>query len=74
MEQTIGQKLVGLSFNPSGDATVNKLKQLFADVLDTLGNVVIPEDAELHGKLLETAVGAVITAQMWTVKVATFKE
>jgi hypothetical protein len=33
---TFGEKAVGLTFNPSGDAKVNKAKQLMAEALDLL--------------------------------------
>ncbi len=36
MEQTFGQKAVGLSFNPSGDDEVGKAKQIFANAIDQL--------------------------------------
>jgi hypothetical protein len=38
-ELTFGEKAVGLTFNPSGDAKVNKAKQLMADALDLLKEV-----------------------------------
>ena len=34
--QTFGEKLVGLSFNPSGDALVDVVKRSHADVIDHL--------------------------------------
>ena len=33
-ELTYGQKAVGLTFNPSGDPDVIKVKQLYADIID----------------------------------------
>jgi len=33
-ELSFGQKAVGLTFNPSGDPDVNKIKQLYADIID----------------------------------------
>jgi hypothetical protein len=35
-ELTFGEKAVGLTFNPSGDAKVNRAKQLMAEALDLL--------------------------------------
>ena len=33
-EQTYGEKAVGLSFNPSGMGDVDKLKKLYAEIID----------------------------------------
>ncbi len=75
-ELTHGQKLVGLSFNPSGDANVQRLKELAAeqiDVLDTIhaerGERPDYDTNTIHGE----AVRRVMDAQMWTVKDATWK-
>jgi hypothetical protein len=35
-EQTYGEKLVSLSFNPSNDDAVSVLKKQFADIIDLL--------------------------------------
>lgn len=37
--QTFGEKLVGLTFNPSNDDAVGNVKQKFADAADILNNV-----------------------------------
>ncbi|MBI6467359.1 hypothetical protein JEO89_17500 [Proteus mirabilis] len=34
MSQTLGQKLVGISFNPSGNIIVDAVKQNAADTID----------------------------------------
>lgn len=69
--------MVGLTFNPSGDERVAKVKQLFADVIDELAG----KDGSQMGKvtglqspLLDVAVSHAITAQMWAVKAITFKD
>ena len=33
-KQTFGEVAVGLSFNPSGDLAVNRLKTLYAEIID----------------------------------------
>ena len=38
-QQTFGQKAVGLSFNPSGDAAVHECKQRFADAIDQMNDL-----------------------------------
>jgi hypothetical protein len=40
-------KLVGLSFNPSGDEKVNKVKQLCAELMDVLYNDIQKMATEL---------------------------
>lgn len=78
---TDGQKLVGLTFNPSGREDVNKAKQLSADLIDLVqanhneatdnGNKM----ASWYRNVLRTAaVNAVITAQMAVVKILTWND
>ena len=38
-ELTFGQKAVGLTFNPSNDPNVQKIKEQFAAVIDTMDNL-----------------------------------
>ena len=35
-EMTFGERLVGLTFNPSGDPKVNRAKQLCAELVDLI--------------------------------------
>ena len=76
---TFGEKLVGLTFNPSGDERVVKAKKLFAEAADLLKDHVI-EIRESKGlstmgaDLFSHALGEIINAQMCTVKVLTFAE
>ena len=37
--QTYGEKMVGLAFNPSGDADVITLKEHYAQVIDHLNTI-----------------------------------
>lgn len=74
---TLGQKYVGLSFNPSGDPDVTKVKQLFAEIIDimhakrqTVGGHHA-EDAGGDGeasRLYSIAITKAQDAQMWAVK------
>ena len=72
-ELSFGQKLVGLTFNPSGDEKVQKAKELCAE----LANLVKPEmnatASPLKRLLSEQAIGEILNAQMNVVKVLTFK-
>lgn len=74
-ELTYGEKAVGLTFNPSGDPTVHKIKELYAEIIDLL--IVIPvstSDTSIKGRILGRALNEAIGAQMWAVKATTFKE
>ena len=74
MEQTYGQKAVGLSFNPSGDEAVANCKQMFANIIDQMvlvrGGAETPEAA----RLASIAITEAQTAQMWAVKALTWKD
>jgi hypothetical protein len=70
-----GQKAVGLTFNPSGDENVQKVKELYAQIIDLL--IVTPvsnSDVSIKGRILGRALNEAIGAQMWAVKAITFKE
>lgn len=71
---TYGEKAVGLSFNPSGDDTVNKVKRLYAEIIDLCAaerdTVGMGERARLFSVAITEAQGA----QMWAVKAVTWKD
>ena len=67
-----GHKLVGFTFNPSGDAKVAQLKGLFAEAIDICHDgLKSAEDNEL-ASLWNEAILRSLDAQMWTVKAATW--
>jgi len=76
---TFGEKLVGLSFNPSGNEKVDKAKKLFAEAADLLKDHIL-EVREQKGlttmgaDLFSHALGEILNAQMCTVKVLTFAD
>lgn len=81
-EQTqlsFGEKLVGLSFNPSENEKVDKAKKLFAEAADLLKEHIV-EVREKEGlttmgaDLFSHAIGEILNAQMCAVKVLTFTE
>jgi hypothetical protein len=78
-ELTFGEKLVGATFNPSGDDKVAKAKELCAELADLLAEKNIEENrkglssTELEIQLFNHAVGEILNAQMSVVKVLTFK-
>lgn len=79
-EMTAGERAVGLTFNPSGDEKVEKLKKLFAEAFDIVEqsvDVQVQEDGN-HSrarkrKMRDAALHEIISAQMWAVKVITLK-
>lgn len=75
-ELTFGQKLVGLTFNPSGDEKVNKAKQLCAELADLLWNDTFSQPSDISDfkiNLHNHAIGEILNAQMNVVKVLTLK-
>mgnify|MGYP000946641385 CR=1 FL=1 len=73
MEQTFGQRAVGLSFNPSGDDAVGKCKQIFADAIDQMNDLRnSTQDGEVK-RMASEAITTAQTAQMWAVKAITWK-
>lgn len=70
---TFGEKAVGLTFNPSGDPAVHKLKALYAEIID-LCNDARGADRNERARLYSVAITEAQTAQMWAVKAATWKD
>lgn len=74
-ELTFGEQAVGLSFNPSGDEKVTKLKRLYAEIIDTLSDGNLDNGAsDLRGRILGRAINDALGAQMWAVKAVTWKD
>lgn len=76
-EMTYGEKAVGLSFNPSSNGDVDKLKRLYATVIDHIdefrqGYVVRHDNPEML-RLCAIAITEAQTAQMWAVKAVTWR-
>lgn len=74
MEQTFGQKAVGLSFNPSGDDAVGQCKQSFADLIDQMNDLRINSESGEQKRLASVAITEAQGAQMWAVKALTWKD
>lgn len=81
-ELTEWESLVGLSFNPSWDKDVQKIKELNAELIDLLYRVINETDIKwsnirwedaTKNKILDTAITKIMDAQMWAVKWVTFK-
>jgi hypothetical protein len=72
---TFGQRAVGLTFNPSGDEDVGKVKQAYAEIIDTLNE--LRNDASYDKekqRLCSIAITEAQAAQMWAVKAITWRE
>lgn len=72
---TFGEKAVGITFNPSGDEKVAKVKKLYAEIIDTLSDGNLDNGATgLKGRILGRAINDAIVAQMLAVKYLTFRD
>lgn len=74
---TFGEKAVGLTFNPSNDNNVQKIKELYAEIIDILHEIERPASDNISSndinRLVDIAITQAQTAQMWAVKVITLK-
>jgi len=70
---TFGEKAVGLTFNPSGDERVQRLKVMYAAIIDELFAM---DDGSGSGqaRLASVAITEAQGAQMWAVKAATWRD
>lgn len=66
---TKGEYRVGISFNPSGDPVVDRLKRAAADLIDAIEEITssVPE----AGRCKAEAQTCVEAGAMWAVKAAT---
>lgn len=74
-ELTFSQKLVGLTFNPSGDPKVQRAKELCAELADLVrdGNEILDLDNSVKHHLIQHTYGEILNAQMNVVKILTLK-
>lgn len=72
---TFGEQLVGITFNPSNNLRVQRVKELCAELAN-----ILADDAhrsrnwELHKTLSDHALGEILNAQMNVVKVITLNK
>ncbi|WP_273827454.1 hypothetical protein [Providencia rettgeri] len=74
MSQTLGQKLVGVSFNPSGNIIVDAVKQNAADTIDLIQDGMKKATSEEALMIHNEAIRRIMDAQMWAVKAITWKD
>ena len=74
-EMTFGEKLVGLTFNSSGDEKIYKAKELCAQLAGLIYNDYDNKEevTDFYDYLYEHTVGEILNAQMNIVKLLTFK-
>lgn len=74
-ELTKGEKLVGLTFNPSGDKDVIKIKKAAAAFIDAVGqsDAIVQGNNDIIVGFVDRAIEDAISAQMFAVKAVTWK-
>ena len=73
-EMTYGEKAVGLNFNPSGDWKVRRIKEFYAEIINTMDNLRDPEATPEQKRLASVAITEAQTAQMRAVKALTWRD
>lgn len=74
-EATYGEQAVGITFNPANDPTVQKIKELYAEIIDICDGErsKIETKPSEKARLLSVAITEAQTAQMWAVKGVTYR-
>ena len=72
-EMTYGEKAVGLTFKPSGNAEVDFCKRGFAEMIDQMNHLRNATDNAEVKRMCSVAITEAQTAQMWAVKAITWK-
>ena len=75
-EQTYGEKAVGLTFNHAEGELhdeVHEVKTTFAKLIDLVEGKRTPNDDRFKNTLISTTVSTLVSAQMFVVKVITWK-
>ena len=71
---TYGEKAVGLAFNPSGDQNVEKIKRLYAEIIDLCNTCREAARDNEKVRLFSVAIIEAQGAQMWAVKAITWED
>lgn len=77
-ELNFGEKLVGLTFNPSGDTKVQRAKEICAELANLVNQSFYEGEQDylplsIRHQLFNHTIGEILNAQMNVVKVLTFK-
>ena len=73
-ELSVGEQLVGRTFNPNNDAVVDHIKSLYEGIIDTLTQHGLRSTNTQTAAIYNQATLEAITAQMWAVKAVTWVE
>lgn len=73
MSLTFGERAVGLTFNPSGDAEVLAFKREFASIIDRLDALRTTSSDPDVKRMASVAITEAQTSQMWAVKAVTWR-
>lgn len=68
-----GERAVGLAFNPSADASVDRIKSLYAQIIDEMAVLRNTRGGETP-RLASVAITEAQGAQMWAVKAITWRD
>lgn len=71
---TFGEKAVGLTFNPSGDTVVNRIKTLYAEIIDLANDARAQSASEGQRRHWSIAIADAEMGQMRAVKAATWRD
>lgn len=71
-ELSFGEKAVGLTFNPSGDSSVDRVKKLYAEIIDICNDWRSANPDGEKARLFSVAITQAQDAQMWAVKAITW--
>jgi hypothetical protein len=70
---SFGERAVGLSFNPSMNASVDRIKSLYAQIIDEMAVLRNTRGGEMS-RLASVAITEAQGAQMWAVKAITWRD
>lgn len=70
---SFGERAVGLAFNPSADERVNRIKSLYAQIIDEMAVLRNTRGGEMS-RLASVAITEAQGAQMWAVKALTWRD
>ena len=71
---SFGEKAVGISFNPSQDVAVDRIKAGFAELIDEMNDLRNETTSGEVKRLCSVAITEAQGAQMWAVKAATWRD
>lgn len=71
-ELTFGEKAVGINFNPGGNESVNRIKALYAEIIDHCNGMIQGNLNPEAIRLYKIAITEAQAAQMWAVKAITW--